>query len=59
MPCVHQSDYQIKINMRFGLAEQQCEIKTNKHPNTWRQNKQDSRDRANTLLRDLIDKAMK
>ena len=28
-PCVHKSDYQPKINMRFGLAEQQLEIKTN------------------------------
>ena len=31
MPCVHQGDYQVKINMRFGLAEQQHEIKTDKH----------------------------
>ena len=33
-PCVHQGDYQIKINMRFGLAEQQYGIKTDKHLET-------------------------
>ena len=27
-PCVHQSDYHIVTNMRFGLTEQQHEIKT-------------------------------
>ena len=27
MPCVHQGDYQVKINMRFGLAKHQHEIK--------------------------------
>ena len=54
-PCVYQGDYQIKDYMRFGLVGQQHEIKTDKHPETWkgwRQNKQDSRDRANTLTRD-------
>ena len=47
--------------MRFGLAEQQHEIKIDKHPETWkgwRQNKQDSRNKANALTRDLVDKAM-
>jgi len=34
MPRVHQSDYQIKINMRFGLVEQQHEIKTDKYLET-------------------------
>ena len=33
-PCVHQGDYKIKINMRFGLTEQHHDIKTNKHPKT-------------------------
>ena len=33
-PCVHQGDYQIKINMRFGLVGQQHEIKTDKHSET-------------------------
>ena len=32
--CVHPSDYQIKINMRFGLVEQQHEIKTDKYSET-------------------------
>ena len=61
MPYIHQGDYQVKINMRFGLAEQQHEIKIDKHSETlkgWRQNKQDSRDRANALTRDSVDKAM-
>ena len=49
------------MNMRFGLVEQQHEIKTDRHPETWegcRQNKQDSRDRAKALTKDSVDKAM-
>ena len=48
--------------MRFGLVGQQHEIKTDKHSETfgsWRLNKRDSRDRADTLLRDSVDKATK
>ena len=48
--------------MRFGLVRQQHEIKTNKYSETlesWRLNKQDSWDRADTLLRDSVDKATK
>ena len=61
-PCVYQGDDQIKDYMRFGLVGQQHEIKTDKHSETWenwRLNKRDSRDRDDTLLRDLVDKAMK
>ena len=32
--CVHPSDYQIMINLRFGLVEEQHEMKTDKHPET-------------------------
>ena len=48
--------------MRFGLVGQQHEIKSDKHFETWeswRLNKRDSRDRADTLFRDSVDKAMK
>ena len=48
--------------MGFGLVGQQHEIKTDKHSETWeswRLNKQDSRDRADTLTRDLVDKEKK
>ena len=34
--CPHQDDYQVKINMKFGLAEKQHEIKTDKYPETWK-----------------------
>ena len=47
--------------MRCGLVGQQYEIKTDKHSETWeswRLNKRDLRDRADTLLRDSVDKAM-
>jgi len=27
MPCVHQGDYQVNINMRFGLAKSNMELR--------------------------------
>ena len=49
-----------KIIIRSGHVEQQHETKTDRHPETWegwRQDKQDSRDRAKALTKDSVDKA--